>query len=171
MALAKHEPKAFAPLYEIYSPRVYAYCLRRLANPPDAEDLTSSIFTKALCHLADYQGGNVGAWLFRIAHNEVANHWRGYRTQISLDSHEIDLAADGLLPSEQVLAQEHAAAMRRAVALLPAAQRELLALKLAGQLTSEQIGAVLGKSGSAVRVEIHRIMKRLRLLFEQEYEA
>ncbi len=171
MERAKQDPKAFAPLYETYFPRVYAYCLRRLANRPLAEDLTSSIFTQALSHLDSYRGGNVGAWLFRIAHNELANHWRGQREQLSLEAYETDLIAEELLPSEQVLAQENARILTRVVAMLPADQQELLALKLAGQLSSEQIGAVVGKTGIAVRVELHRIMKRLRLLFEQEVEA
>lgn len=169
MALAQGDPAAFRPLYERYMPRVYAYCLRRVNDRQEAEDLTSSIFTRALSHLAGYRGGHVAAWLFTIAHNEVANHWRGQREQVSLDAYALDLEAETMPPLDWVVAQEHAEALRRAVALLPADQQELLALKLAGQLTSEQIGEVLGKSSSAVRVDLHRIMKRLRVLFEQEY--
>jgi RNA polymerase sigma-70 factor (ECF subfamily) len=171
MALAQRDPAAFRPLYERYFARVYAYCLRRVTDRQEAEDLTSSIFTKALSHLDGYRGGQVAAWLFRIAHNEVANHWRGQREQVSLDAYELDLEAETLPPADWLIAQENAEALQRAVALLPAAQQELLALKLAGQLTSEQIGDVLGKSSSAVRVELHRIMKQLRLWFEQEYDA
>src|SRR5690242_143201 len=71
---AQQHPAAFAPLYERYFARIYAYCLRRASSPQEAEDLCSQVFTRALTGLHTYRGGSVPAWLFRIAHNVVANH-------------------------------------------------------------------------------------------------
>jgi RNA polymerase sigma-70 factor (ECF subfamily) len=170
MQAAQTDPAAFAPVYQAYFERVYAYCRRRVDSTTEAEDLTSIVFIKALRGLRSYRGGNVGAWLFRIAHNELANHWRGQRTVVSLDVVDMDIASSDASPPEVVARREERDTLQHAISLLPAAQRELLALKLDGQLTSEQIGAVVGKSAGAVRVEIHRTLKQLRVLYLQEQD-
>src|SRR5258708_4377090 len=89
MAQARQDVAAFAPLYERYFHRIYAYCRRRVDSPSDAEDLTSLVFTRALVAVRDYRGGSVAAWLFRIAHNTVANHLRDYRPHLTLPDPEI----------------------------------------------------------------------------------
>ncbi|MEL6152156.1 MAG: sigma-70 family RNA polymerase sigma factor, partial [Chloroflexota bacterium] len=154
------DPDSFAPLYEVYFPRIYAYCARRTGSAQEAEDLTSAIFIKALRGLHTYRGGNVGAWLFRIAHNEVVDHWRKLGApQVPLD--DMDFAAELAPPDASITRAEELARLQQAVAQLSTEQQDLLAMKLDGELTSQEIGAVVGKSASAVRVEIHRIIKLL----------
>ena len=168
MQQARHNPRAFAPLYERYAERIYAYCLRRVSNQADAEDLTSLIFTRAISHLQDYRGGSVGAWLFRIASNTVKNYYRSTRSTVSLDDNDFPLTDHGPSPMEQMLQTEREETLNRAVEHLTEEQRNLLALKIAGGLTSQDIGEVVGKSPGAVRVEIHRILKQLRTLYHHE---
>jgi RNA polymerase sigma-70 factor (ECF subfamily) len=163
---ARADLTQFAPLYERYFARIYGYCLRRVENAEAAEDLTSLIFTRALTGLYEYKGGSVPAWLFRIAHNAVANHYRSRREHISLERSEIDLLDDSEAPTESIEQAEQQQAIRRLVAALPDREQELLALKLDGELTAEEIGVVLGKKPGAVRVELHRIIKRLRTQYE-----
>jgi RNA polymerase sigma factor (sigma-70 family) len=57
--------------------------------------------------------------------------------------------------------------LTRMIAELPQEQRELLSLTLDGGLNSQQVGAVLGKSAVAVRVQLHRTIERLRQQFSQ----
>src|SRR5262245_36058502 len=75
---AKREPEAFADLYERYIDRIYAYVYYRTGDARDAEDLTARVFYRALAHLPDYNqtGAPFIAWLYRIAHNLVANWHR-----------------------------------------------------------------------------------------------
>ena len=56
---ARADLTKFAPLYERYFPRIYAYCLRRVEHAEAAEDLTSLIFTRALTSLHEHRGGSV----------------------------------------------------------------------------------------------------------------
>ena len=84
---ARTKPAAFAPVYEHYVDRIYAYCARR-TSPPEAEDLTSLVFARALAAVHDYRGGSVAAWLFRIAHNVVVNHYRDHHPALALDAAE-----------------------------------------------------------------------------------
>lgn len=163
MAAARTDIQAFTPVYERYFPRIFAYCRRRVNTLTEAEDLTSRIFTKALTHLHTYRGGNVGAWLFAIAHNTLVNHYRSRRPSVSLD--DIDIAADSPEPLEHIVAAEETALLNQAVAKLPPEQQDILMLKLVGQLSSAEIGEIIGKKPGAVRVEIHRIMQQLRRLY------
>src|SRR5215813_4816161 len=84
MQAARSDLAHFAPLYDRYAPRIYSYCLRRVRNREEAEDLTSLVFTRALNALPEYRGGAVVTWLFRIAHNTVVSHFRANRTHVPI---------------------------------------------------------------------------------------
>lgn len=168
MAQAKHDLTAFAPLYEIYFSKVYHYCLRRVNNAQEAEDLTSHVFSQILRNVSGYQGGSVRAWIFTIAHNTIVNHYRARKTPISLESAEIDLADDTYSPSDIIIAHEQSQAIRDIVNTLPDDDRELLSLKINAGLSAEEIGKVLGKKAGTVRVMLHRIIKRLRAVYLEE---
>lgn len=164
MRLARADPARFAPIYERYFRRIYAYCWRRVDSEVEAEDLTSQVFTRALGALPGYRGGRVVAWLFRIAHNVVANHYRARsrRSQVSLEAISFDPTDDRPGPGQQVVEAEEWQALRALVAGLPDDRRELLALKVTGGLTAKEIGEIVDRSPGAVRVELHRIIKELR---------
>ncbi|MBK7915845.1 MAG: sigma-70 family RNA polymerase sigma factor [Chloroflexi bacterium] len=87
--LAKHDNEAFGVLYERYHGRIYNYVYYRTGNVAEAEDLTARIFVRAMRHIGTYEdkGLPFSAWLYRIAHNLVAN-WhrdRSRRPLIALD--------------------------------------------------------------------------------------
>lgn len=156
---------AFAPLYERYFKPIYDYCRWRTNSPAEAEDLTSLIFTRALNGVSSYRGGSVAAWLFRIARNTVINHYRRRRPHVSLDSTDLQDEAQSM--SEYVIRDEQRETIRRMLQTLTPEEQELLALKIDVGLTSEEIGAILGKHPTTVRVMLHRIIKRLRALFPE----
>jgi RNA polymerase sigma-70 factor, ECF subfamily len=167
MQAARADMTRFAPLYERYFPRIYTYCLRRVENEEAAEDLTSAIFTYALQGIHSYSGGSVAAWLFRIAHNAVANHYRSRRPSVRFEDSEMDFADEQSEMAEAVMKAEQHETLAELINQLPDEQRELLALKIAGGLTAEDIATIVGKSPGAVRVELHRIIKKLRAQYEQ----
>jgi RNA polymerase sigma-70 factor (ECF subfamily) len=80
---------AFGALYDRYFPRVYNYVRFRVPNAAAADDLTATIFVRALDRLHTYcpDKAPFGAWLFRIAHNAVVDHYRarGRRAAVSLE--------------------------------------------------------------------------------------
>jgi RNA polymerase sigma factor (sigma-70 family) len=168
MEAAKADLSRFMPLYQRYFARIYHYCLRRVDSDESAEDLTSSIFTQAMMSIDGYRGGSVAAWLFRIAHNHVANHYRSRRPQVSFERSEIDMVDERLIePIDHLITAELEVQLRMLVYKLPSNQQELLELKMADGLTAEEIGIVIGKSAGAVRVELHRIITRLRIECER----
>jgi RNA polymerase sigma-70 factor (ECF subfamily) len=166
---AQHDLDCFAPLYNRYAPRIYLYCLRRVGSAPEAEDLTSLTFTRALGALGDYQGGSVAVWLFTIARNAVTDHYRERQiTRIPLEHVEDVLPDAHLPPVEQVIHAERCAHLRDLIAAFSEDEQELLALSISGELTSKEIGAVMGKRPGAVRMGLHRLLKRLRALCAEE---
>jgi RNA polymerase sigma-70 factor (ECF subfamily) len=164
MQLAQQNRLLFAPIYETYFDRVYAYCLRRTDSVQEAEDLCSLVFSRALAGLDLYRGGLVAAWLFQIAHNTVIKHYRARRIVTALDDIE-ELEAESDL--EQVDDREVWQTLSKLVATLPDDQRELLALMLDAGLSSQEVGEIVGKSAGAVRVQFHRLLKQLRERYAQ----
>jgi RNA polymerase sigma-70 factor (ECF subfamily) len=156
---ARAQPEAFAPIYERYVERIYAYCARRVSQE-EAEDLTSFIFARALASAHDYRGGSVGAWLFTIAHNVVVNHYRDRRAHALLDDARVPDEHPALL--DQVIMTDEHEALRALVGRLPLHEQDMLMMKLVGELNASEIGALVGKSAGAVRTELHRIIDRLR---------
>lgn len=167
MRRAQQDPAWFAPLYERYVSRIYAYCRRRTSTEQEAEDLCSQVFAKVLGALHTYQGGMVAAWLFRIAHNVVVDHYRKRHTLVALDNvaPEHVMMADDF--TELVELNDQHERLNTLIAALPPDKRRLLLLCLDSERTSQDVGDLLGKSAGAVRVEFHRIVKSLRDQYAQ----
>jgi RNA polymerase sigma-70 factor (ECF subfamily) len=168
---AKRDPAAFAELYDRHVDRIYRFVRARIDDDCDAEDITAEVFLNALRHLGGYrdQGRPFSCWLYRIAVNAVASHYRSRRSHLSLDD-ELGLQADLTDPMDTVLARERLRAVWRAVDRLPAQQRAAMILKFADDMTMEDVGAVLGKSPAAAKLLIYRAVQRLRQELRPENE-
>ena len=162
---ARTEPDAFGQLYERYVDRVYSYIYHRVGNVQDAEDLTARTFYRALEKLDTYEdrGLPFSAWLFRIAHNLVANWHRDHsrRQVFSLEkfwwrSH------DGARPDEAVEAEAEREELWEAINRLPEERRNLLLYKLNTTLSNLEIGELMNKSESAIKSLYFRTLSALR---------
>jgi RNA polymerase sigma-70 factor, ECF subfamily len=162
IALAKTDQDAFGQLYERYSQRIYQYIYYRTSNEAEAEDLAAKTFMRAWQHISNYDDRGVpfSAWLYRIAHNLVAN-WhrdRSRRRIISLDDISLwQVNEEG--PEAAALFAEDKAALLTAVRHLPADRQELLALKFVEHLSNAEIAAIMGRSEGAIKSLYARIRK------------
>lgn len=160
---ARRDATAFGLLYERYVQVVYRYCLHRLQNRESAEDATAQIFMKALAGLGGYRHDAMSfrSWLFAIAHNLLVDIERVHRPHHLLtDALTLTDPAQG--PEDAALAAESGRTVRALLAAVPAEQRRILELRLAGLSTAE-IARALGTSVGAVRVGQCRAIKRLRV--------
>lgn len=168
---AKDDEDAFGQLYERYSQRIYQYIYYRTSSEPDAEDLTAKTFMRAWQHISAYDDRGVpfSAWLYRIAHNLVAN-WhrdRSRRKVISLDDlSRWQVNEEG--PEAAALFAEDRATLLRVVRRLPADRQELLALKFVEHLSNAEIGGVMGRSEGAIKSLYHRTLLTLRDELQEE---
>lgn len=162
---AKVNPHAFGELYERYVDRIYNYIFHRVGNVHDAEDLTSRTFFRALSHLHSYQNQGVpfSAWLYRIAHNLVANWHRDRRRRQVVALDELIISS---LPHEhpEALAefQDKAQQLRAAIQRLDASRQELLVLKFSEGLSNAEIGHIMGRSEGAIKSLYHRTLLAIR---------
>lgn len=157
----------FRALYDQNVRSIYQYCYRRLPTIEDAEDATSLIFAKAMSSLSrQHDDAALRSWLFSIAHNVVADHYRSRRVTVDLASVE---SHRGLVesPESQALAADE---LRTLLNHLPEEQARILELRLAG-LNGPEIARVLGKSHSAVKVAQFRAYSRLRQLLESTQDT
>jgi RNA polymerase sigma-70 factor (ECF subfamily) len=168
VALAKSDPRAFAPLYARYFDPVFRYCYRRLGHPEAAADATAQVFAKALAALPRYRedAPSFRSWLFTIAHNVIADDLRARRPVAPIASAAEVPAADPS-PEEVVLTDEAGCLVRALLASLPQDQRQILELRLAG-LTGPEIAAALGRSLGAVKIAQVRAFARLRASFDPD---
>jgi RNA polymerase sigma-70 factor (ECF subfamily) len=163
---------AIAALYDSHINQVYRYCLARLGNVHDAEDVSEEIFLKMLNGLPNYEWRKVpfAAWLMRIARNEVVSFVRrnGHRSHdTELPEEMVDRGNnDPAEQTERIMALED---LRKAVALLPEAQREVIILRFASGLSVADTSRALGKNENNVKVLQHKGMQRLQLLMTPKY--
>jgi len=166
LALATQgDREAFGLLYERYVGRIYNYVYYRTGNIYDAEDLTERVFMRAMRHIPNYhdRGLPFTAWLYRIAHNLVANWHRdnSRRKEIPLD--------DGLQsiyqrehPEHELLQTEEREHLLGAIRGLPADRQQLLILKFVEHLSNDEIGQIMGRSEGAVKSLYHRTLLTMR---------
>lgn len=162
---AKEDAEAFGELYQRYVDRIYNYIFHRTSNEEDAKDLTAHTFYKALTHIGRYRDRGVpfAAWLYRIAHNVVANWHRD-------NSRWTELPLENLtLRDRSENAPHHAAerwdreqALAQAIRRLHPDRQMLLVLKFSEGLSNNQIGQIMGRSEGAIKSLYHRTLVALR---------
>lgn len=166
-ARAAGDREAFTELYRRYVTPVYRY-MRYQAPTADAQDLTAHVFMQAYrcAHQFRGDGGGYRAWLFRIAHNTLVGYRRSavYRP-VPVD--EVPDTASDDDPGERAAREETRRTVWAAVAALGPRDRELIELRYVEGLPHAEIAQVTGSSDGAVRVRIHRLLRRLRAGLEQ----
>ena len=146
--------------------RVYAYVAYRIGNGPDAEDVTSDVFERALRYRESYDArrGNAAAWLIGIARNCIQDF---HRQRTVSDSDVPDDADSVDIEGETV----RRLMLSRALARLGELERDLVALRFGADLTARQIADVLGMQTNAVEVALHRALGRLRDVLGENPDA
>ncbi len=169
---AKNDPAAFGTLYNRYVERIYGYALRETRDVAVAQDITATTFESALRHIRRFRWEKMGLapWLYRIARNEIIQHYRRNKRLSPLAiGDEIDAVErgvdvrDGERPIESaVLSGERDRDLREALSELSRTDREVLTLRFLEQLPTEEVAQILDCSRNVVYVRLHRALERLR---------
>ena len=157
------DAEAFARLYACYVERITRYVYFRVTDHELAEDITSRIFLKMLEKLDTYQVGQspIGAWLYRMAHNAIIDHYRTKKTFISLeDVHPAEVRQEDEFEEKSDL-QIKSQQLRAALQVLIEAQQRVLILKFIDGLSTQEIARQLGKLPGAVRGLQMRALRRM----------
>ena len=159
----RHDEEAFAQLYEKYFDKIYRYVALKIGNRVEAEDMTQTVFINALHSISAYKwrGLPFSAWLFRIAHNQVVDYLRKKTRQTTLPLNE-SVTAFGDNPQQITEHKMNIEQLVLATRELTPAQREVVALRFAGELPIAQVAKVMGKSEGAVKALQHSAILALR---------
>ena len=160
--LAKCNADAFGVLYDRHAAAIYRFVFARLRNAASAEDVTAEVFLKALRAISHYQPRERPfiCWLYRIADNAVADHFRRQRPTAELS----DGLPDGNMPMDDAAIRHlEVEDVWQLVERLPRQQRLAMILRFGQDRSDHEIALVMGKSDAAVKLLIFRGVGRLRL--------
>jgi RNA polymerase sigma-70 factor, ECF subfamily len=142
--------------------RVYAYVAYRVGDGPDAEDLTSETFERALRYKKSYDSskGEPVAWLIGIARRCI----EGRPPSLELSAERLEAADNRDLEDDAV----RRIALSSAVGRLEERDRDLIALRYGADLTARQIAELQGAKTNAIEVALHRALGRLKTHMEDD---
>lgn len=157
------DPKAFGALYDHYQPQIYRFVYLKVGSREEAEDLTHQVFLNAWLGVPRYKhrGFPFGSWLYQIARNQVIDHYRTKRDNVSLEA----VDPESITQKLSIEALDANLDVERAVAAIRALKMEyqdVLILRFVEDLSVKEVAAMIGKSEGAVKLLQHRALKILR---------
>lgn len=162
---AQGNPALFRPLYERYYESVFRLIHRRTTDMELSADLCSQVFLKALQKINTYtfQGVPFSAWLFRIAVNEVSQHYRQQQNNrvVSVNDMQLHDLIDeiGTDPEEMELLRKK---MLASLEHLKGDDMQLIEMRFFEQRSFKEIAEILGMTENNAKVKVHRILERLK---------
>ena len=166
LAWAAGDLPSFEQLYARHRARLYRYLLRQLRQPALADDVFQDVWQRVIAARTEWKpDASFATWLYRIAHNRMADHWRArpYRPQAPVDADErMARIPDPNTPERTLSEFEQRRTLQLGLDQLPPEQREVLMLRLEQELTLEQIAAVTGVGRETVKSRLRYAMDKLR---------
>ncbi len=158
---------AFGELYDIFFPHIHKYVYYKIGSD-HADDLTGTIFMKSWLKLKKYRKTSYpfSAWLFRVAHNSVIDHYRTHRTFFELE--EKIAEDDSRNPQhlmEKTLNKER---VHRALHHLGKNYQEVLVLKFLNEMSNREVADIMKTNESNVRTLQFRALKKMREVLEEQ---
>ncbi len=156
--------ETFAGLYEEYLPRVYRYISYRITDVPTAEDLTSTVFEKALTKFRSYnpEKAAFSTWIFSIARNTLTDYFRVSRKRQTVQLDDLAAAVPAESPEDESDRNEELRMLNICLARLSGPEQEIISLKFGAEMTNRQIARELALTESNVAVIVYRAVRKLR---------
>jgi RNA polymerase sigma-70 factor (ECF subfamily) len=163
---------AFSDLYRAHVRDVYSYSYYRCGNHHDAEDLTEQTFLNAYRHFERAQresnGRPLRPWLIRIAHNLAANYFRDRSRRPQTNLEDAGVLAEPHETADLVEGRDQLQHVLAGVSRLPDDRREALIMRFALGMDNKEIAGAMGKTEGATKVLLHRAIRQLEGLLEED---
>jgi len=161
--LAKKNSKYFEPIYKKYHEQIFRFVYQRLNNEDDAADITSQVFLKALLNLEKYEfrGFPFSSWLYRIALNEVNQHYRKTKNKRSVnleEEHLKDIAEE----SGNTFNQEKREKLLTTLTNLEEQKLILIEMRFFEKRSFKEIGRVLNITENNAKVRTYRVLEEMK---------
>lgn len=168
------DPQAFAELYDVYVDQLFRFVSYRVREKELAQDLVADLFLKVWQGLtqpeAATQVENAQAYLYQIARNLIADHYRANQETLPLEQAlEVQDKTPG--PAEQTQQQLSLEQIEQGLRRLSPEWQEIVVLAYVEGLPPRDIAPIIGKSNAATRVMLHRALKELRQVLETQQRS
>ena len=149
---------ALAQVYRELQPKIYAYFFIKTSNSAIAEDLTQDVFYEATKSIHTYRGeAALSTWLFKIANNLLKKHYRKKHYEKSLLTKIEAQPTIPLFTTEQLIElKDESKRLLIKIEQLAPPFKEIMLLRIVGELSFKEIGDLLELSENYVRVNFHR---------------
>ena len=166
-AALRFDQKALAQIYDLYSPELYRYAARFLGDPTVAEDCVADTFSRFLKAIHARRGPKdyLRAYLYRIAHNWVADYYRRAPDVVELKDTQ---PQDENSPEQEADLRMRQAQTRKAILQLTPNQQQVITLKYLQGMNNEEVAQALHKPVGAVKSLQHRALARLEKILSKE---
>jgi RNA polymerase sigma-70 factor (ECF subfamily) len=161
---AKYQADALGELYDIYYKRIYKFCVHRLFNREAAEDVTGTVFLEVAKKISGFKGvteSEFRNWLYAIAANHANNYIRKSLRRKKLLK-EAAVSIMEAKKSSQDLTETPWPKVYQALMKLTRDEQTIVTFRFFEKLSFEQISSITGVSEQALRVKLHRSIKKLR---------
>jgi RNA polymerase sigma-70 factor (ECF subfamily) len=161
----QHDPMALTQIYEENFDKIYRYIVLKIGDRTEAEDMTQQVFLNVLKSISSYKwkGMPFTSWLYRIAHNQVVDFLRkkSKRPTVPLDE-SMPFVGDN--PEHAIEQKIEIEGLAVAARKLTSAQREVISLRFAAEMSVAEVAKVMGRSEGAVKALQHSAILALRKL-------
>ena len=166
IALAKSDPRHFAPLYEKYHDQIFRYVYQRMDDQDLAHDVTSQVFLKAMknIHKFEYRGVPLGSWLYRIAKSELNQAFRNRKAKraINIDKTHVATFMEVFSEEDNELNKKR---LFHALDQLKDLDLQLIELRYFEDRPYREIGEILEIKENNAKVKTFRALEKLKLIF------
>lgn len=167
IAKAKKNRDAFGPLYEKYFERVFLFIFKRLGDQDTTGDICQMVFLKAMMNIEKYQdrGAPFGAWLFRIASNELNMYFRK-----SKKTHVVEIEESGLINmmKEMEVSEDKVKEIQLQEKLiqvldqLPTEKAELIDLRFFQGMSFKEIAEIYNITEANAKMKTYRLLEKIK---------
>jgi len=164
----KQDPEAYAALYDIYVKQIYRFVFFKVSSHEEAEDITSEVFLKAWHYIQDNKEiKSFSGLLYRMARNCIIDLYRLKASKPEVYTEEPVEIGDGGQWYADLNTNIEAKKIIHVLKKLKQEYQEIITLKYVDELEISEIAEITGKGQIAVRVTLHRALKKLKEIMAQ----
>lgn len=166
---AKYDTAAFDQLYDRYFLQIYKFVLLRVKDRDTANDVVSDVFYKAMSKISLFKWRSIpfSSWLYRIAINEISNHFRREKKQqkliggLAMEDEQYTSPAD----ADDTVSYDF---IHKYIKKLDQRDQDVIILRYFEKKSFQEISEIIGKKEGYIRVILHRALKKLEQTLPKE---
>ncbi|MBC7775809.1 MAG: sigma-70 family RNA polymerase sigma factor [Phycisphaerae bacterium] len=170
--LQEQDARYFSQLYRRYASKVFAKCISMLADHGMARDATQDVFIKVLLNLSKFtEQSSFSTWVYSITYNYCIDLIRKKKKNILIfteDMGRMGTEADANIPDSVILEME-TNRLEKVMDKLPVGDKAILDMKYTDDLSIKEIGEVLNKTESAIKMQIMRAKIKAQGIYEDMF--